>query len=104
MVEELADALLSVYTREFLVRGHVKIKRMKIGDQHIFPRRISDIISSATERMSKVGEPDFLELTNVDLKDLKTNQVLEGLRSVVVSKSAITIIIPGDVAQMDDES
>jgi len=67
-------------------------------------RRVSDIISSATERMSKVGEPDFIELTNVDLQDLKTNKVIEGLRSVVVNKSAISIIIPGDVAQMEDDS
>ena len=95
MDENESNARLAIYTPEFLVNGYVKMKPMKIGDQRMYSRRVSDIINSASERMAQVGEPGFLELSNADMQDLKTNEVLKGIKSMVISKSAIRIIIPG---------
>ena len=103
MAENESNARLTIYTTEFLINGYVKLKPMKIGDKTMYSRRVSDIINSASERMAQAGEPDFIEVRNVDMKDLKTNEVVKGIRSLVISKSAIRIIIPsGYLSQTED--
>jgi hypothetical protein len=95
MVEKTANARLAIYTPQLLINGYVKLKARKIGDKVTYSKRISDAINNATDRMAKAGEPDFLELKNVEIQDLRTNQVIKGIRSAVISKAAITVIIPG---------
>jgi hypothetical protein len=90
------SVLLLIYTPEFLISGYAKVKQVKIGDSKVYSRRVSDIIAAASERMSYAGEPEFLELTKADIQDLRTKETLAAkLRSVVVRKSAIRLIIPG---------
>ena len=96
MDEKQLNARLAIYTPEFLIHGYVKLTPMKIMDKEMFPRRISDIILSASERMAQVGESDFLEINNADIKDLRTNQLLEGIKCLAVSKSSIEIIYQMD--------
>ena len=95
MDEKDSNARLAIYTPEFLVNGFVKVKARKIGDRRMYSRRVSDVLCSACERMAQAGEPDFLELRNADLQDLRTNQIIKGIKSVVINKSAIRIIVPG---------
>jgi hypothetical protein len=103
MPERTANARLAIYTPHLLINGYVKLKARKIGEKVTYSKRISDAINNAADRMARAGEPDFLELKNVEIQDLRTNQVIKGIRSAVVSKAAITVIIPGGhLSQTED--
>ena len=71
------NAHLIIYTREFRIEGYVKLWQIKIVDKTVYPRTISDVINMASERMALAGEPDFLELGEADMKDLKTGEVFD---------------------------
>ena len=103
MAEKSVNARLAIYTPQLLINGYVRLKARKIGDKVTYSKRISDALNNATERMARAGEPDFLELKNVEIQDLRTNQVIKGIRSAVISKAAITVIIPGGhLSQTED--
>ena len=103
MVDKPANARLAIYTPQLLINRYVKLKARKIGDKVTYSKRISDAISNAAERMARAGEPDFLELKNVEIQDLRTNQVIKGIRSAAINKAAITVIIPGGhLSQTED--
>ena len=95
VADKAANARLAIYTPQLLINGYVKLKARKIGDKVTYSKRISDALNNAAERMALAGEPDFIELKNVEIQDLRTNQIIKGIRSVVISKSSITVIIPG---------
>jgi hypothetical protein len=95
MGEKPANARLAIYTPQLLINGYVKLKARKIRDKVTYSKRISDALNNASERMAQAGEPNFIELKNVEIQDLRTNQVIKGIRSAVINKSAITVIIPG---------
>jgi hypothetical protein len=94
---------LAIFTPDFLIIGYVKMKLVKIGDNKIYSRRISDLMNSASERMARAGEPDFLELQNAYIRDLRSRKVLRRIKDVVVNRSAIRFIIRAEyVSQTED--
>ncbi len=105
MVKKIVNVPLAIYTPEFLITGFVKISpRKKFFLKPYVPRRISEIIDIAGERMERVGEKEFLEVANADIQDLRTNTMLKTqVKRVVVSKSAIRIIIPIEIPPFEEE-
>lgn len=85
-----------IYTDVFLIAGFVKIKpKVKYLLNPYLPQRISEVIDVASERMKKVGEKGFIEITNADIQDLRTKEIIRtGVKRLVVNKSSIRIIIP----------
>lgn len=104
MDEKKKIARLIIYTRDFRIEGYVKLRPMKIVDKTMYPRRISDIINMASERMALAGEPDFLELGQADMKDLKTGEVFKAIRNLAIRKSAVTFVFPAAYLPKSEES
>ncbi|MCX7941145.1 MAG: hypothetical protein N2555_05190 [Endomicrobia bacterium] len=93
---KVIEVPILIYTDTFLITGFVKIKpKLKYLVNPYLPRRISEVIDVAGERMEKVGEKGFLEVTNADIQDLRTKEIIRtSVKRLVVNKSSIRIIIP----------
>lgn len=104
MSERILNIPIAVYTAEYLVSGYVKVRAHRLSDGSLFPRRISDILDQAGERMDRVGENDFIELANASIQDLKTHEILRTkVQRVVVNKRAVVLIVPLEIAPEEEE-
>lgn len=101
---KITNVPLAIYTDTFLITGFVKIRpKLKYIFKRYLPQRISEIIGVASERMGKVGEKMFLEVTNADIHDLRTQQIIRTqVKRLVINKNAIRIIIPIE-AKIEEE-
>lgn len=102
---KIKNVSLAIYTDEFLITGFVKVKhKLKYVFKRYLPQRISEIIGVASERMGKVGEKMFLEITNADIQDLRTKEIIKTqVKRLVVNKNAIRLIIPIEVKPIEEQ-
>jgi len=105
MAKKIVEVPLAIYTDRFLITGFVKIRpKLKYLFKKYLPQRISEIIDVAGERMEKVGEKSFLEVTNADIQNLTTGEVIKTqVKRLVVNKNAIQIIIPIEIKPLERE-
>lgn len=105
MAKKIINVPLAIYTDKFLITGFVKIRpKLKYLFKKYLPQRISEIIDVAGERMEKVGEKQFLEVTNADIQDLETKELIKTqVKRLVVNKNAIRIIIPIEVKPIEEK-
>jgi|YNPBryBLVA2012_1023415.scaffolds.fasta_scaffold04352_6 hypothetical protein len=104
MAERILNIPISVYTAELLISGNVKVRAHRLEDGSLFPRRISDILDQAGERMDRVGETEFIELANASIQDLSTREVLRTkVQRVVVNKRAVVLIVPLELEPEEEE-
>ncbi|MCS7231270.1 MAG: hypothetical protein RMJ67_03945 [Elusimicrobiota bacterium] len=104
MAKKIINVPLAIYTDKFLITGFVKIRpKLKYLFRKYLIQRISEIIDIAGERMEKVGEKQFLEVTNADILDLETKEIIRSqIKRLVVNKNAIRIIIPIDIKPIEE--
>ncbi len=102
---KIIEVPLAIYTNRFLITGFVKIRpKLKYLFRKYLTQRISEIIDVAGERMEKVGEKNFLEVTNADIQDLTTGEIIRTqVKRLVVNKNAIQIILPIEVKPVERE-
>lgn len=105
MARKILNVPLAIYTDVFLITGFVKIRpKLKYLFKRYLPQRISEIIGVASERMGKVGEKSFLEVTNADIQDLRTKELIKTqVKRLVINKNAIRIIMPIEVKPIEEE-
>jgi hypothetical protein len=105
MAKKIIEVPLAIYTDKFLITGFVKIRpKLKYLFKKYLLKRMSEIIDVAGERMEKVGEKSFLEVTNADIQDLTTGELIRTqVKRLVINKNAIQIIVPIEVKPIERE-
>ncbi len=104
MPKKILNVPLAIYTDVFLITGFVKVRpKLKYIFKRYLPQRISEIVGIAGERMSQVGEKLFLEVTNADIQDLRTKEMIKTqVKRLVINKNAIRIIVPIEVKPIEE--
>lgn len=90
---------VQIFTDVLIVTGFIKVRRgIRHGLKRFVPRRISDYLQIASERMNRVGEIDFIEVTKADVQDLKTGEVIKtSVKRIAINKNAIRAVIPVEI-------
>lgn len=90
---------VQIFTDTLAVTGFIKVRgNIRHGLKKFIPRRISDYLQIAGERMNRAGEMDFIEVTKADVQDLKTGNIIKtSVRRIAINKNAIRAIIPIEV-------
>jgi hypothetical protein len=97
---------LHLLTANYQITGFVKAPAIKHGflGAKSYPKRLSDILFFASERMVKKGELEFINITNAEIQDISSGRVIRSaIPYLAVSKRAIQAIIPMNVSAVDFE-
>ncbi len=95
---------VTIFTSDYIITGFVVVRIKKWFFNKFRLRRISDILSFATQRMRKVGQKEFIEIVDADIQDIKTKEYIKTqVRRIVINKSDIKFIIPIETEPFDFE-
>lgn len=99
MKQTVLNIPVQIFTDVLIVTGFIKVRRgIRHGLKKFVPRRISDYLQIAGERMNRVGEMDFIEVTKADIQDLKTGEIIKtSVKRIAINKNAIRAVVPIEV-------